>query len=485
MSPDREKFKNMARWKEPISNFEPYQWRYQQLSIKDPLQPGGYCLEVEGADSVVTRRYFTVTSVGVVVKRSEEKVFSYVTSLVSNEPLADASVVVFENLPEVKNRQTYYRSPERIEDLPVKIMARGKTGADGVVENALKSAHHLSVLALSSDGSYAICNTGAPERFQREKDKYMIYTDRPVYRSGDTVFYKIIGKERQVRFVPQKNQRIYHKIRNSETGHVIREGWTVLDDWGTVSDSVTVGESAGLGTCIIEAGPRQDNTYASGVFYMEQYRKPEYAVELTPSRDYFINGDELEFRVEGKYFFGAPVKGALVQYRFYEKKLDDSDGNYWWEEGQHGEGSYNRLKLEGVKYLDDNGVVSLKLFAGNYPYDREITLEASVIDQSNVSITSRKTIRVGRGEYYIKIEPERSFFSGSDRKNVTVRTLNHSGEPVSANVRVSSISISGSPISASMFMRASRVFPKRYQLIKREREGLLFRRSSPISANMT
>jgi protocatechuate 3,4-dioxygenase beta subunit len=151
VSPDREKFKKMARWKEPISNFEPYQWRYQQLSIKDPLQPGGYCLEVEGADSVVTRRYFTVTSVGVVVKRSEEKVFSYVTSLVSNEPLADASVVVFENLPEVKNRQTYYRSPERIEDLPVKIMARGKTGADGVVENALKL--RISVRACpSSDG---------------------------------------------------------------------------------------------------------------------------------------------------------------------------------------------------------------------------------------------------------------------------------------------------------------------------------------------
>ena len=436
VDPAKENFKKVVEWKEAVNNFEPFQWRYQQLTIKDPLPTGGYCMEVEGAGSVISRKFFTVTSVGVVVKRSENSVFAYVTGLIDNEPLKGASVVVFENLPETRNRSVYYKTPQRIEELPVKIMASGKTGNDGVYQKNMKSGHYLAVLAISSDGSYAICNTGSPARFQREKDKYMIYTDRPVYRSGDTVHYKIIGKERKQRFTPHANQKLYCKVLNSDSGKTVSEGWVKLDEWGTAHGNVLIEESSGLGTCMVRAGPSMNDLYASGIFYVEQYRKPEYTVELTPSRDYYINGDELEFRVEGKYFFGAPVKGGLVQYRFYERKLQDSDTNYWWEEGGSGGGSYNRLRLDGAKYLDSNGIVSLKLQAGNYPYDREITLEATVIDESNVSITSRKTVRVGRGEFYIKINPEQNFFSSSEKKKVNIRTLKHSGEPVSANVKI-------------------------------------------------
>lgn len=124
-----------------------------------------------------------------------------------------------------------------------------------------------------------------------------------------------------------------------------------------------------------------------------------------------------------------------MRYRFYESRLRDTDTRYWWEE-EGSSRSYNRVKLDGEKYLDANGVVSLKVFAGNYPYDREITLEATVIDESNVSITARKKVRVGRGEYYIKINPLQNFFAGSDQKKVNIKTLTHTGKAISAPVKI-------------------------------------------------
>ncbi|PKL40523.1 MAG: hypothetical protein CVV44_02655 [Spirochaetae bacterium HGW-Spirochaetae-1] len=439
MNPPAEGFAVVTKWEEPILNFEPFQWRYQNLSIKDPLASGGYCIEVKGAGKVISRKFFTVTSVGTVVKRSQNTVFVYATNLVDNGPEKDASVVIFDATEEIKAKKRAgqsFTAPQRIEDLPVSIVHQGKTNKDGIYRYGVKSGRYLSVLVISRDGSYAICNTGSPSTFQREKYKYFIYTDRPVYRSGDTVYYKIIGKERKELFIPIEGKNLFYKIINTDTDQAVRQGTIKLDEWGTAQGKITIEETFGLGTYEVRAGPTEKDLYASGIFYVEQYRKPEYAVEVTPSQEYFINGDELEFKVEAKYFFGAPVRGGLVRYRFYENKLNDADNQYWFDGESGDSGSYNRLRLDGEKYLDENGIASLKLFSGNFPYDREVTLEATVIDESNVSITSQKTIRVGRGEFYIKINPRQNFFASGDKKEVAIKTMTQTGKPISANVKV-------------------------------------------------
>ncbi len=90
----------------------------------------------------------------------------------TNEPVANASIVVFDNTPakpEARARRTATKPPERLEDLPVKIVHRGKTDASGVFHHALKSGQHLSVLAVAPDNSYAFASTGSPYSFAREK----------------------------------------------------------------------------------------------------------------------------------------------------------------------------------------------------------------------------------------------------------------------------------------------------------------------------
>ena len=57
---------------------------------------------------------------------------------------------------------------------------------------------------------------------------------------------------------------------------------------------------------------------------MQQYRKPEYRVDVTPDQPVYVNGDEVRFREAANYFFGAAVVGAGVT-RDGKKILSDVD----------------------------------------------------------------------------------------------------------------------------------------------------------------
>jgi len=433
-------YKTVTEWDEPVANFNPYEWMYFGVKVNKPLPTGGYCIEVKGKGDVLSRQFFSVTNLGVVLKRSPENVTAYVTDLVMNKPLKNVSVIFYN---EQLSKKVYegYDSGEQgeslmLEELPVKVLAKGKTDDNGIFKGKLSSAKDVHMLAVSDEGSYAICSGGASDYYKSEKDKLYIYTDRPVYRAGDKLFFKIIAKKMEGKFLPIKNKKIFYTIQTGGSDKKLSSGALTLDEWGTANSSVQIPQNSDLGYFRISAGFSEKELYGSGSFYIEQYRKPEFKIDIIPSKDYFINGDSAEFKVEAKYFFGAPLNGALVKYTFYERKIDDFDPSYTGDDANNSNGSYSRIKLEGEKYADTGGSAMLKVASGTYPYDREITLEATVTDKSNITITASKTVKIGRGEFFIKLVPEQNFFNAAGDKKIIVKTATHADKPVEANLEI-------------------------------------------------
>jgi len=462
IQPDQDGLKLLREWEEGIKDFTPYEWREQHLAIAEPLPPGGYCIEVAGENNILNRKLFSVTSIGVVVKRSKSSVLAYATDLTNNQPVNGAPVIIFDATPvtraataprKVRNRAAVpeddgvnnahqpsskytYNPPVRLEDLPVTILTQGKTSKDGLLQLPVQPEKALAVMVVAVDGSYAICAAGTPGQFDQEKEKLFIYTDRPVYRAGDKVSYKIVGKSMGETTTPLKAAKLFYQIRNTDVDATIDHGTFTLDEWGTYKSEWNLSAETRLGTYQILVGLAEDNLYSQGTFYVDQYRKPEFKIDITAAKEFFTNRDQMEFKVEAKYLFGAPLKGALIRYRFYETKLRDNDTKYWWEEDESPSRSYNKIKLEGDKYLDENGIALLKLSSGDFPYDREITLEVTIVDKSNVSISARSTVKVGRGDFYIKIQPSQSFFAEDEKKTIKIKTIAHNAKPQSAIVDV-------------------------------------------------
>ncbi|HPR38202.1 MAG TPA: carboxypeptidase regulatory-like domain-containing protein [Spirochaetota bacterium] len=446
MTPEKSGFKTVTEWDESVKDFNPYEWMYYSVKVNKPLTAGGYCIEVKGKGDILARKFFTVTNIGVVVKRSPGSINAYVTDLVQNRPVKNVSIVIYDHNFKKKNNETALNENQGIdiERLPVKVLGKGKTDENGIFKTSAASDQRMFLLAVTDEGSYAICSAGASNYYRSEKDKIFIYTDRPVYRTGDKIYFKIIAKRMEQKFLPIKNRTLYYSIQKSYSGKEISSGSMELDEWGTIHGNADIPGDSELGYFTIRAGFKENDMYGTGSFYIEQYRKPEFKVEIMPSKDFFINGETAEFKVESKYFFGAPLTNVLVKYRFYERKIDTDEDPMADE--YRSESSYSRMRLEGEKYTDANGNTLLKIASGNYPYDREITLEASVTDKSNITITSRKTVKIGRGEFFIKITPEENFFGAKSEKKVTVTTLTHSGKPVSTNLELNLLKYIWKPV---------------------------------------
>ena len=448
-------FKLISEWEETMRNFQLYDWNYMQLDLKDKLPTSTYMIEVEGEDNkYYSKKFFSVTSVGIVVKRSVDSVFVYATDLISNIPIAGAKFYFYEDMPVVaKETKTtpntseaseeseadgyndYTEKPSNVSSYNFKLIHEAVADEFGIFQYKTTSSRNILVVAVGKDGSNAFSETGNPKSYANEKNKFFIYTERPVYRAGDTVFFKILGKKSDGKFLPDANTKVKYEILNPD-GESIESKEVELDEWGSFSGEFISKKQDALGEYGINVTKGESTLAVTGsaYFFIEQYRKPEYKIEITPSENAYVNGETAEFKVEAKYFFGAPLANANVSYRFYENKLRDTNTTYWWEEEYESNGSYNQLRMEGDKELNENGLALLKFKLGNYPYDRQITLEATVIDKSNVSISSRKTITVGRGKFYIKINPLSSFYYTKDKKEFEIKTVDYEGKPVSANV---------------------------------------------------
>ena len=154
-----------------------------------------------------------------------------------------------------------------------------------------------------------------------------LYTDRPIYRPGQTVYFKAIVREdhdAQYRLLPAGAEvplRILDARDNLVETHVL-----TLNEFGAANGQFTLGQGAGLGEYALVADLNGE-TYR-GVFQVQDYRKPDIQLEITSTAGGYVVGEQIPVEIQAQYFFGEPVPDAQVEVRLYE--LGEFYG-YWWE----------------------------------------------------------------------------------------------------------------------------------------------------------
>src|SRR5262249_2718110 len=96
-----------------------------------------------------------------------------------------------------------------------------------------------------------------------------------------------------------------------------------LSDRGSADGSIELPKDLALGDWTLRATAGRASGAAA--LAIQEYRKPEFRVEVTPDRAIYVNGDEVRFRVAATYFFGAPVFGATVRYNLFETRLSSRE----------------------------------------------------------------------------------------------------------------------------------------------------------------
>ncbi len=418
------------------------------------LRPGAYLL-VARAQGKQARELVLVTGASLVVKTAGSRAIAWFVDALDGSPRSGAEVTLWAGVYE-RSRWDWSR-------------LEGRTDGDGLVEFDLSSAvhggllptprrrdsRHWQLFAAASDGTHQAFGTGNGYRRGEDAEQWKIYafTDRPAYRPGDEVRFKILARLHDgERYSTPSERALRYEIHDAR-GTTVQGGDLTLNRFGSAWAAITLDETATLGEYRISFHdkPTDRHVGAAVLFRLEEYKLPEFRVEVRPPTDdegapiAFRPGDTVEAEIAAEYYFGGPVAGASVEVVVYQKPLwirwqppreypwlyrDMVSQPYpMWNQGQVVHRETLATDAEG------RAVVAFTTQAGP-AQDFEYAIEARVTDASRREITGRGNVRVSRQGYYAFLHSEHCLYLPGDEVSVTIRTNDANERPVAAEALV-------------------------------------------------
>ncbi len=418
-----------------------------QLDESEALPPGIYALNMsapettrEGQDPI--RHVMIVATANVTLKFSNDTALAWVTDLETGAPVAGA--------------------PVSFHDRDFNMVASGVTDADGLAMGTIPRLEHLyeTVYAVVntaetfgfavSDWSWGIepydFNLGA--NYYPQDMMVYLYTDRPVYRPGQPVYFRGVVRARDdVTYTPPPMDEI-HVLVEDNSGEFVYDAMLPLTEYGTFSGQLDLDEGTGLGYYrLIAALDPEDTSYYSSrnfslSFGVAEYRAPEFQVTVTPEVDQVVQGDTILVMVDSTYFFGGPVSDAAVSYSvlaqdYYfnyqgKDRYDFIDINYDDIARFYYGGGYGRVVAEGEGITDEAGQFMIELPAdlGEATQSQTLTIEASVVDESDQYVAGRATVVLHQGEVYVGVRPEKYVSIAGEENTLNLIAVDWDSEPV-------------------------------------------------------
>jgi len=349
-------------------------------------------------------------------------------------------------------------SGEVVPDLPVTlqsefaILAEGQTDKDGVFRAEFPRQDMWEPLfVFAGEGEtfaaainrwnqgIAPWNFNIPAQFFSQPYSAYFYTDRPIYRPGQTVRFKgILRTDDDARYgLPAGVDSLTVTVTDDQGKEVYQETLPV-SDMGTLHGEFTLDEEAVLGYYFIGA---QLGEQAFGVgFRVAEYRRPEFQVEVQTDRDAYVHGDEIAVSVAASYYFGGPVANAQVRWSVlsrdyffrWEGKGYYDFVDYEWEERGRYYGPFGELIAEGTGETDEEGRFTFKVPAdiSLKKLSQVFTIEASVTDINNQQVSSRTEAVIHKGLFYIGLAPRAWVGTVGEEQQVDIITVDWESEPV-------------------------------------------------------
>jgi len=421
------------------------------------LAPGAYLLRLpKRTEKQAT--FLLVSRVNLTLKRSAGEVLVWATDLRSGEPVAGLPITVH-GLPARAEGEDYDSRRQLLE------LASGSTDADGVFRSPLASQvdpwepvmavseqEGRVVAAASSEWSDGIDPYAFNFGFDPGRRPYVAaaYTDRPVYRSGQTVFFRgVLRADDDAVYRLPELKTVHVTVRDPQRDTMM-ETDLPLSAFGTVNGQVDLSPAARLGGYEIELAvaskggstPPQEGreSVASASFRVAAYRKPEYQVEVSTDKPAYRQGETIRATASASYYFGGPVAGAPATWRLIRDDFffspRDLEGSWDFIDQDLTEDRYNdaqgEVSASGEGQTDAEGHFSFELPAdvSEQPLSQVFTVEAEITDPSHQVVAVRGSAVVHKSELYLGLQPKTYVGKAGEPVGFNLVALNPESHPV-------------------------------------------------------
>ncbi|HSB67186.1 MAG TPA: Ig-like domain-containing protein, partial [Anaerolineales bacterium] len=354
-------------------------------------------------------------------------------------------------------------------DLPVTVydrsghtLAAGTTDVSGVfrstsVEYPEEYRKSFAVLGQPGEDTFGfaisdwnegvdIWNFGIWTDYSPQTDFAYIYTDRPIYRPGDTVYFRLIARQAFNGRYSLPEISNYPLVLENRDGEQLASFELPLSSFGAAHGEYTLPVDAQPGTYVLMnpndrhySYPELDRIY----FEVAEYRKPEIDLQVAFKSTEVLSETILGAEINARYFFDAPAGNLPIHWVLYGQRASFHSPNYqvgpvdtsWllFDKGppyiENALGLLGYSIAKGDARLDANGLARISIPTRARADRQKYTLEVSLTDESGLPVYGRASTYVYPGKYYIGIHPDSWSYAAEAEAGFNILVADMLGNP--------------------------------------------------------
>ena len=331
-----------------------YYGRPDYEEVKDSIEIGGnlplgaYLMEVTSDNTGIAplRELFYVSNLAVMIQQLPDDRHRYVVvNATDGQPIAGAKIELYDQRYDFKTKKN-------------KRTVHARLTTDEIGEAYFKNVDGNVLISTNNDKFTPAKNIYLSRtRYYERKDdkiKHQLFTDRSIYRPGQTVHASAISyivKKGLDASVPGKSMELNFILRDPNWKQVAEQKATT-DEYGTASVDFELPKEGQTGLYSISV-----NGTATKYVRVEEYKRPTFEITFPKVNEKYNWGDTVVVKATAKTYSGVPVQGAKVEYQVTRRNQ-----LWWWGAGSAGQ----LVKTDSCVTREDG------------TFDVEIPLEASL-----------------------------------------------------------------------------------------------------------
>lgn len=442
------KGKPTQAWESAVPATPDYNLRSEKVTTPKSFEPGFYMVfasadgEFREGQSPVYATGVWVSELALVMRHGEpdSPTGGMVVNARTGEPVEGAKIRVWTWVHHQKRNNVNHYWNERVEVEPAKTDKNGlfATTAKGNEQYIVQASHNGQVVANGHDHSAWWGDGG----LRAEHHQVVLFTDRTLYRPGQTVRYKgiliSVGHPTDA-YATVANQKIHVQF-SDPNGKMISTASATTNDFGSFSGSFIAPRDRLTGPMTIFAG---GNGHGQTVIHVEEYKRPQFIVTLESPKNPVRLGETVTVSGKATSYSGAAVGGAKMQFRVsrevqYPRWWHDC---YWWMPTPS---SPAQEIVHGGAVTNADGSFEVKFPATpdrTIPAEQEPTFNykvtADVTDTTGETRSADRSVRVGYAALEAELNAPDWNTANSDVKfDVSIKTLDDAGQKAKGSVKV-------------------------------------------------
>lgn len=369
-------------------------WRYNRIlnvPAKALAQDGAYILVAE-ANGQMACAPILVRPLSLTLRRCRDGVFVLVSDADGKLPVAGAHVAASEMVgkPVTDKSGAAFSRVFAAGDKPMVVWSgeRFAIGGFGRLFDGIYERESARLAWKRESLRHAIRDTIRPDQAQLYGDRHVVaaYTDRPVYRPGQEVQFKLIvrelgpaaltGGETEFRAedfslssqlsVPAIKTPVGYEVVNPR-GRAVAGGPLELNDYGTAAGTFTLTSEEATGSYAIRVLMGDKSYIVPDTFAVKYYRRPNIEVEVLGVPESVKPRDVLKLQASARYYFGKAVAAGRMEARVVRR-------------------SDHQLVAEASAEIAD-GVATVDLALPDFPAGSQFLVITTVADESGRAVS--------------------------------------------------------------------------------------------------